>query len=280
MLGDERTRRRGSRVKSGIVKGRKAPRWTVAFLRALERTGDARAAAKDAAIDHSTAYARRRTHADFAGAWRGALAAYEAWAKGEEEDAAVAALKDRPSPGLPAASPTCPASGRGAQLRRAGHDRWSDRKEARFFDELAGTANVRRAAAAAGVSTNAVYARRMREPVVREKWAAVLECARAAIEMKLFAAGNRSFEPDEIDTGEIEPRVSVGEAIKIAQLNAANARREPAPEPYDMEAIRRRLEQKMKVLRDQDFAEKTAAGWSHDAEHDCLVPPGWAKVAR
>jgi len=50
---------------------RKAPRWTVAFLRALERTGEARAAALDAGIDHSTAYARRRAHPDFADTWAG-----------------------------------------------------------------------------------------------------------------------------------------------------------------------------------------------------------------
>jgi hypothetical protein len=39
----------------------------------------------------------------------------------------------------------------GGQLRRAGHDRWSARKERLFFAELAVSANLKRAAAGAGV---------------------------------------------------------------------------------------------------------------------------------
>ena len=53
--------------------GRKAPRWTIAFLRALERGGEVEAAARDAGIDKTTAYLRRRTHSDFAQAWDEAL---------------------------------------------------------------------------------------------------------------------------------------------------------------------------------------------------------------
>jgi hypothetical protein len=48
----------GSRIKSGMTK--KPSHWVIPFLRGLERTGEVRAAALDAGIDHSTAYARRR----------------------------------------------------------------------------------------------------------------------------------------------------------------------------------------------------------------------------
>src|SRR4051794_34833569 len=48
---------------------RKPPRWVIPFLRALERTGEVRTAARDAGVDHSTAYARRKAHADFAADW-------------------------------------------------------------------------------------------------------------------------------------------------------------------------------------------------------------------
>lgn len=59
----------------------------VPFLRALKRTGEARTAAKDAGIDHTTAYARRRTHAEFAVAWKAALTAHEdAKARAEAEE--------------------------------------------------------------------------------------------------------------------------------------------------------------------------------------------------
>jgi hypothetical protein len=64
----------------------KAPRWVVPFLRALERTGEARAAAEDAGIDHTTAYARRKAHADFAAAWAEALEKHRAERKRVEEE--------------------------------------------------------------------------------------------------------------------------------------------------------------------------------------------------
>ena len=61
-------------ARRGGAKGQKPPRWTKAFLRALARHGQVRRAADDAAVDFSTAYARRRVHADFAAQWREALA--------------------------------------------------------------------------------------------------------------------------------------------------------------------------------------------------------------
>jgi hypothetical protein len=60
-------------------------------LRALERCGDARASAEDAGIDHTTAYARRKAHADFGAAWAAALAAHKARREREES------VKDRAS---------------------------------------------------------------------------------------------------------------------------------------------------------------------------------------
>ena len=140
-------------------------RWTIAFLRALVRTGEVRAAAEDAGIDHTTAYARRKTHPEFDGLWRGALVAHEMWEKVKEEEA-IAALQRCPStiaslgpsssrhaPGMPASSAPPPSAGippaladrrslearsartreelvgAGSQVKRAGHDRWSQAKE-------------------------------------------------------------------------------------------------------------------------------------------------------
>jgi hypothetical protein len=64
--------------KPGMTRARKPPRWAIPFLRALERTGKARAAAEDAGVDHSTAYVRRKTHAEFAAAWEEALERFRA----------------------------------------------------------------------------------------------------------------------------------------------------------------------------------------------------------
>src|SRR4051794_41524035 len=108
----------GSGIRLGITNGgpeagtaTKAPRWTIAFLQALARTGDVRAAAEDAGIDHSTAYARRRAYAEFAGLWRGGLVAHEAFVKGKG-GGGVAALRDGP--------PIMASSGKGFPLPSRG----------------------------------------------------------------------------------------------------------------------------------------------------------------
>jgi len=279
--------------------GRKPPRWTIAFLRALERGGEVRGAALDAGVDFTTAYARRKAHADFAAAWDSALrsfgAARESLRSGraeEEERAAIEAIRTGGSltlsgvAGLPS-----PAKGRGelfastflggGQVKRAGHDRWSQAKEKIFFEELAATANVKRAAAAAGVSTAAVYARRMKQPLFRAKWVAVLETGRAAIEMKLVEAANKSFDPDDMDVGEVQPRVSVAEAIRIVQLHGSKAQQatiEDMESPAEEVAeIRERLIRKLRKLRERHMGEQLAEGWSFDDSWEQMIPPGWVK---
>jgi hypothetical protein len=167
---------RGKRIPrwvSNAPSGRVQPAWVRYFLRALERTGDVRASAEDAGIDHSTAYARRRAHPDFASDWEWVLKAHEeAKARAEEEE--IAAVRAGLSPPLPNPSPAAgggaagdPSTafgesdlsppGRGeeliasnGQLKRAGPGRWNKAKERIFFEELAATANARRAAAAVG----------------------------------------------------------------------------------------------------------------------------------
>ena len=188
---------------------RKEPRWVVPFLRALERTGEVRVAAKDAGIDHSTAYARRKAHGEFADAWAAALEAHGARVKAEEE-AEIGALRSgrtAPSPGSPPASPTSPPErGRGEELvvsggkvRRVGRERWGKGKEAIFFEELAATANATLAAEAAGVSTNAVFARRLKHPLFRAKWEAVVRTAKASIDLYLIEETRKAFDPGTID---------------------------------------------------------------------------------
>src|SRR5437763_12922061 len=94
---------------SGRMK--KAPRWTIPFLRALERTGNARASAEEAGVDHTTAYLRRRTHPDFASDWEWVLKAHAERVEREKE-AELEALRVGLSPPLPNPSP---AEGGGAE---------------------------------------------------------------------------------------------------------------------------------------------------------------------
>lgn len=274
---------------------KRIPRWTIAFLRALERSGDVRASAEDAGIDHSTAYARRRGHADFAIAWDEALGAHAARVEGER-DADVAPVSGVTPPPTPPhqeeGGSGAPHQGGGtvlsaSQVKRAGHDRWSERKEKLFFAELAATANVKRAAAAAGVSPNAVYQRRMRDRHFKAKWAAVLETGRAAIEMKLVEAANRTFEPDELGVGDVQPKVSVAEAIRIVQVHGSKAQQEELPDPFaeraasmtedEVNEVRENIIRKLRRMRERDMPDMIAAGWTLDEEYDRMVPPGWVR---
>src|SRR5690349_4929885 len=114
---------------------RKEPRWLIPFLRALARTGEVRTAAEDAGIDHTTAYARRRTHAEFAAAWDEALAAHEEQVKAEQEGQ-LAALAQDPSTIASSGNGSPPRDklgeelvGAGSQLKRVGNGRWSKARE-------------------------------------------------------------------------------------------------------------------------------------------------------
>lgn len=271
---------------------RKAPRWVTPFLRALERAREVEAAARDAGIDKTSAYNRRRAHPDFAEAWQEALRIHADLAAEEVQERvehweglkgqvplAADAPAVRENDGLLASTAL------GGKMVKAGAGRWNKGVEQRFFDELAATANVKRACAAAEVSTNAVYARRTKRPDFRAKWDAVLETARAAIEMHLVETARKSFEPDEVDFTGVEPKVSVAEAIKIVQLHggkskAAAENTAPAEAgPADAEALRERVFAKLQRLRLREYERLEAEGWSYDLEHDQMVPPGWVKAA-
>ena len=168
---------------------RKTPLWRQTFLRALARTGNVRAAAFEAGVDKVTAYNHRRKDAGFAGKWEGALAKAKAHAAKAPRPLHHRALRGgpqvlgRPVPrtglGLPGAIHPNTRSGEEYVLRRTRHGdklvraaagRWSRRVEESFFEGLELTGCVRGAAAAAGISTNALYERRkhyVRWPIIR-----------------------------------------------------------------------------------------------------------------
>ena len=266
------------------------PRWLVSFLRALERTGEVRAAAWNAGIDFSTAYARRRVHREFAAAWAAALergrVARDS-ARGEELAGKVEGLRRTPSPGSPAASPTSPAEGGGAehvisngQLKRIGPGRWSGAKEQALLTELAWSGNLRRGCKAAGVSKEALSKRRLKDRHLDDACNAAIEIARARLNGLVVEAANRTFDPDELPAGEdAGPTVTVAEAIQILKFGAGRgaADAEAASEQPDIETVRERLEKKMRALGLLEEPErKLAAGW-RIVDHD-WIPPGWVRA--
>jgi hypothetical protein len=170
----------------------------------------------------------------------------------------------------------------GGKVVRAGAGRWNAAAEERFFGELAATANVKRAAEAAGVSTNAVYQRRLKRPDFRAKWEAVLETGRSAIEMHLIETAKKSFDPEDLDVGDAQPKVSVTEAIRIVQLHGNKSQRGEVagvePPEEEIEAVRQRLFDKLGRLRKREMPRMLAQGWMYDEERDHMVPPGWVRL--
>ena len=272
---------------------RRAPRWVTAFLRGLERTGKARWAAEDAGIDFSTAYQRRKRHADFAERWAEALRQHgetRAEREAKEMGGIVRELRHAPSPShRSAAGPSLSREGRGAdadeisngKLRRVGPGRWSPAKERMFLEELTWSASIRRACSAIGMSRQAVSRRRMKDPRLDAACEAAIEVGRRRLNGYLVEAGNNTFDPDELPIGDEHelPRVTIAEAIQIAKLGGGG-RQAPAPEPiHDIEGARARIEETMRKLGHiEDEEALLAAGWTRDEAHGRLIPPGWVRA--
>jgi hypothetical protein len=210
---------------------RNAPGWTIAFLRALERSGEIRAAAEDAGIDFSTAYARRKAHPAFAEEWAAALAAHRVRLTEEEAlrcfDFARESLRSAQSEKEAAfdAAGTNELVVAAGQVRRASPERWGKAKSQAFLAELTASANVRRAARAAGLSTTALYRRRAKDRQLAAAWDQAIEAGKARLQAMLVAAANAALDPGDLPDPEDSPLppVTVREAIEIAKLKGPGA---------------------------------------------------------
>ena len=264
---------------------RKAPLWRQAFLRALRRLGNVRAAAFEAGVDPGTAYDHRAKDAGFRTKWDGALKAF----------------KRKPSP-----QPS-PRGGRGSQgseelvlrrtrsgdkLVRAAPGRWSGRVEESFLDGLAATGCVTSAAAAAGISTNALYRRREHYPEFAARWDERVERFREQLPGLINAAAVESMSPEVPGAkrrGRARlPKLNPGEAIRVYAINE-NARAKAAgpkrrggvssreQEEKSHEELVQSLAQLCDMLEQRVAGERRAAGWT-DLGDGVWAPPGWIVV--
>lgn len=190
-------------------RGRGAPVWVRAFLAGLGRTGNVGTAALLAGVDKSTAYLRRKADARFAARWETALAAGKA----------AAGQRKRPPKRVPVELILRDGK-QGPRFVRVAAGRWSAAVEARFLAMLARTGCVRWAAAAAGMSTNALYCRRKAYPGFAADWAAAEAVARERVPALLSSASIATFDPEVAEelAGEDLPKVTIAEAIQIARL--------------------------------------------------------------
>jgi hypothetical protein len=266
-----------------MTKTRKPPRWVAAFLRALERSGDARRSALDAGVDHSTAYNRRKAHPDFADAWAAALVRFVAnEGAGEEEGQSLDTVGTNGVEAL-----VLQPGADGVRAARGGAGRWTAAAEKRFFSALADRANVRSAAAAAGFSTNAIYARRARRPEFRRMWEAAVETGKARLQMLLMDVAERAFDPELLDVSEEAPQVSVSEALNILKAREGKEKEltngrgwigDPAwDDQEDYREACDRIIARLERLGERDKEERAAAGWGWSEEYQVNVPPGWMR---
>lgn len=250
--------------------------WRNVFLRALARTGNVRAAAVEAGVNSETAYNHRAKDPAFAKAWAAAAA------KGKAAAARAAAKARRAGR---AGELVLRRTKHGDQLVRAGVGRWSRRAEDVFFAALERTACVRRAAAACGFSTNALYARRGAYPEFAGKWDRVLAAGKAQIPDLLAAAAIASLDPEvaaapQRGLGRL-PKVNVDQAIRIGAMEekkrGQRGRGGGTPEVSDEELTAALLKQ-LDALNRRLRKERGAEGWT-ETDGGLMIPPGWVRDA-
>ena len=140
------------------------------------------------------------------------------------------------------------------QVIRTTGRRWSQVAETAFLEELAATANVRAAAAAAGFSTTAIYRRRMKWPGFAAAWEACLAQGVARIETQLIELASDSLRQVAIAGDKATPAMSVDQAMNVVRLHRASVHggkpqrynhRERAP---DIEAVRASILRKIAAV--------------------------------
>jgi len=107
-------------------------------------------------------------------------------------------------------------SGRRVQQRRARHDGWTQKRRKQFLDALAGSCNVRKAAAAAGLHASNAYALRQRDPAFADLWKEALALGYERLEEALLEHALRSMNAIEIDPLDTPP-LGQGPAAEQAQ---------------------------------------------------------------
>jgi hypothetical protein len=254
---------------------KKSPLWRKVFLRALARTGNARASAVEAGVDVGTAYDHRIKDGAFLAQWAGALATFTARPPGRGGKAGKAGEM------------VLRRTQHGDKLVRAAPGRWCARVEETFFDGLEETGCVRAAAAAAGISTNALYARRKAYPEFAERWDEIGARAGKQLPTLLHTAAVVSLGANP-STGSGQrprrgrgrlPKVNVDQAIRISRIKGPGG--SAGADARDCNGRLRATEEELNeaILKKLDVLHKRLIkkGWI-ETDHGSLIPPGWAFV--
>ena len=143
------------------------------------------------------------------------------------------------------------AKNRNTKIIRTIGKRWSQAAETAFLEELAATANVRAAAAAAGFSTVAIYNRRKKWPGFAAEWDECLEQGYVRIETMLVELATDSLRAEAIRGDGPAPAMTVAEALNLLRVHRATVRG-GAAQRYDARAMAPEVEAaKASLLRDR-----------------------------
>lgn len=234
-----------------MAKRQKVAAWRRRFLWVLGRTGNVELAALHAGVDKTTAYNHRNGDPRFAARWDAARA------KGKAAAAAGKAARL----GKASVELVLRDGKTGPAYVRAAEGRWCAAVEEAFFAALARTACVRWAAAAAAISTAALYSRRAKYADFAARWDAIVARAKTRIPELLTAATIASLDP-EIDEADL-PRVTIDQAIAIARLKCGpgggGRGRDAAPEP-SIEEVRDEVLRRIAAIRRHREKGKSGGG--------------------
>ena len=274
----------------------KEPGWVQPFLAALGVCGNVTRSAALAGVDVTGPYNRRMRYPEFRAAWERVIKEREVRASsldtpGTEGEGAGQLLGCPSTISSPAYGPP-PRSGEelvgvgptGVRLGRGAASRWSKSAEERFLEELTASANVARAAAAAGFSAAAIYKRKLRDQHFASGWDAAIAVGRSRLEAHLIVAAERSFDPEGLPVAEGAPQVSVTEAIAILKHKpaaAASTSEWECDNEFGMskqqgEELREKIIDKLERVRERDNCDKLEKGWTRDGEN--WIPPGWVRA--
>lgn len=115
------------------------------------------------------------------------------------------------------------ASGKdGPQIVHSKGKRWTDAAETLFLDALGASCNVSWAAAQCGFSTEAIYARRRRDPAFAARWQEALVQGWFRLEAGLVAAAIATIEGRIPDPDFPIPPMTVADVIAVLKLHRAS----------------------------------------------------------
>ncbi|HEX8309596.1 MAG TPA: hypothetical protein VF645_14385 [Allosphingosinicella sp.] len=257
-----------------------AGKWRKRFLSAMARTANAGLSARMAGVDKTTAFALRKRDPGFAAAWVRA------------RDWGRARAKAAGRPVFPGGRPRAagPAEGLdprplkvrrcrhgGTETVRCGEGRQSPESDHVFLSNLAAGHGVRRSAAMAGFSTNALYARRMIDPDFAARWTAARDQLVARNDMLLLDSIPRILDPDVTEAAEHLAAPTIAEAIRIQTLYRSREDGGGLQRPSrGFEYYRSSIARKIEAITGARDSERLASGWSRDEEGN-WIPPGWVR---